>query len=138
MTRIPEQSEYNQLFFSELEEEKTEEITLENVVVEALPTVKMKKGMVEWDTLVFCQPDIFHQERNDYYEVHARTYASEAKKKRLRPGDVVTLKGVPSVQEIPLESGEVKSINHLTVTDIQVLSRAERTSVTVYERQKKK
>src|SRR5579859_4305102 len=119
------------------QEEKPETITLEACIVEALPTYRRGK-VPTWDCVVYAPPDIFHQERNETYHVHATTYAQEANKKRLRPGDIVTLTGFPSTQELELQNGETTTIHHLTVSEITVLKQAKRESITVYERKQRR
>jgi hypothetical protein len=133
-----EQEEYQQLLFAGLEQEKQEEVIIENAVVESLPIWKKHGSSYEWGCVVSCPPDIFNQERNDSYEVLARTYALEAKKKRLRPGDVVTLKGLPYTQEIETAKEGKKIVKHLVVSAIDVISRAKRRSITVYEQKRGK
>jgi hypothetical protein len=137
MERELEQEEYQQLLFAGPEHEKLEEVTLENAVVQSLPTWEKHGKSYEWGCSIYWPPDIFNQERNDSYEVHARTYALEAKKKRLRPGDVVTIKGMPYTQELETAKGK-KTINHFTVSVIEVISRAKRMSITIYEQKRRK
>src|SRR2546421_298354 len=135
----PEQNgQYHQPTLEGLEAPPEEETVLEHVIVESLPTYRKNGKGYEWDCVVYCPPDIFHQDRNDTYEVHAKSYAAEAKKKRLRPGDIVTLKGSAQTQEIQLNGGETRVINHLKVSDIQVIKRARRESITVYEQKRGK
>jgi hypothetical protein len=133
-----EQEEYQQLLFAGLEQEKQEEVTLENAVVQSLPIWKKQDKSYEWGCSIFCPPDIFNQDRSDTYEVHSRTYALEAKKKRLRPGDVVTLKGMPYTQEIETAKEGRKTVKHFVVSAIDVISRAKRMSITVYEQKREK
>ncbi|MFL5625909.1 MAG: hypothetical protein ACJ788_10000 [Ktedonobacteraceae bacterium] len=64
------------------------------------------------------------------------SYAQRANKLQLRPGDRVDLKGLLSQRELELGSGEKQRVNHLVVSDIHVLSRAKRVSLTVYERKR--
>jgi hypothetical protein len=138
MARLPEHDSYYQPQLEGLTTEAKEEMTLEHVMVTSQPTYRKNGNGYAWDCVVSCQPDIFHQDRNETYEVHAKTYAAEAKKKRLRPGDLVTLKGIASTQTIEVVSGEKRSINHLTVSEITVNKRAKRESITVYERKQGK
>src|SRR5450755_1404499 len=113
-------------------------MTLEHVLVTSQPTYRKNGNGYAWDCVVSCQPDIFNQDRNETYEVHAKTYAPEAKKKRLRPGDIVTMKGARYTQEVQLNGGEERIINNLTVTEILVIQRAKRENITVYERKRGK
>ena len=138
MERESEQEEYQQLLFAGLEQEKREEVIVENAVVESLPIWKKQGNGYEWGCVVYCPPDIFNQERSDTYEVHARTYALEAKKKRLRPGDVIMLKGLPYTQEIETAKAGRKAVKHFVVSAIEVISRAKRRSITVYEQKREK
>ncbi len=137
MEREPEQEKYQQLSFAGFEHEKQEEVMLENAVVQSLPIWKKQGKSYEWGCSVFCPPDIFNQDRSDNYEVHAKAYAMEAKKKRLRPGDVVTLRGITYTQEIETANGK-KTVNHFTVSEVEVIRRARRVSITVYEQKRGK
>ena len=136
MEREQDHDEYQQLLFAGLEYEKQEEVTLENTVVQSLPIWEKHGKSYEWGCSVYFPPDIFNQDRSDHYEVHTTAYALEAKKKRLRPGDVVTLKGSSYTQDIDLTGGEQKTIKHLNVTDIEVIKWAKRMSVTVFEQKR--
>lgn len=133
MVEKVEQDSYSQPALTGLEEDTPAEITLEQVVVETLPIFSQHKGVNTWDCQGFAGPDIFHQERSEHWQLHARTYATEAKKQRLRPGDIVTLSGIPSMQEIKTAGGKTQCIHHLNVTHMEVLSRCRRVSLTVYE-----
>jgi ribosomal protein L21 len=137
MERELEQEEYQQLLFAGFEQEKQEEVIVENAVVESEPIWEKHGKSYEWGCSVYCPPDIFNQDRSDYYEVHAKAYALEAKKKRLRPGDVVTLRGVRFTQEIETAKEGRKTVNHFVVSAIDVISRAKRRSITVYEQKRK-
>ncbi len=87
---------------------------------------------------MYAPPDLFHQEQNDTYQLHATTYATEVKRKRLKPGDVVTITGIPSTQRITLQNGTTQEVKHLAVSELLVISRAPRKTVTVYEAKQKK
>ena len=126
------ENEYTESLFTGLEAEKPKEETLEYAVVQSLPVWKKEGKTTEWQCRVYCPPDIFNQERNASYLLHARTYGTEAKKKRLRPGDVATIRGVAYTQEVETPKGKT-TVNHVTVSEITVVSRAKRVSLTVYE-----
>jgi hypothetical protein len=119
-------------------EAQSPETVLERVVVETMPIFRQQKAGSEWSCQVHAPSDIFHQERNEHYQLRARAYAREAQRQRLRPGDIVTLHGIPSSQEIETTAGEKRRIYHFTVTKIEVLSRSKRISLTVYEKQRGK
>ncbi len=139
MPTLPEQNgHYHQPSLDGLAVMTEPETILDHAMVESLPAYRKQGKGAEWGCAVSCPPDIFHQDRNDSYQVHARTYAPEAKKKRLRPGDIVTLRGSVHTQEIQLSGGETQVIYHLTVTDIIVMKRARRESISVYERKRGK
>ncbi len=133
-----EQDRYEQPFLAGFEDGwGREESLLEHVVVETLPTFTQRKSGGEWECIVYAQPDIFNQERSEYYHVQAsRVYAREAKRKKLRPGDLVNLTDRHQTQEITLSYGRKEMINYITVSNIEVLARVKRTSLTVYERQR--
>lgn len=107
-----EQDLYTQPVLSELKEQENEAITLERVVVETLPTFTQRNGVYSWDCQVYAEPNIFEQERNQRYQLHARTYANDAKKKRLRPGDIITLTGFPILRRSKLP----EAVNNLFIT----------------------
>jgi hypothetical protein len=132
------EADYTQMTFAEWEAQPTEEITLDHCIVTALPTYTRNGKGYTWDCSVHVPPDLFNQERNDMYQVHAGTYAKEAHKKKVRPGDVVMLTGTPYTQEITLQGGETQTINHLTVSAITVLARSQRQTITVFEAEKQK
>jgi hypothetical protein len=80
-------------------------------------------------------PDIFQQERNDLIEAQT-SVARSANALRLRPGDCVDITGLQSREELTLGTGETKRVVRLFVSTIQVCKRAERISLTVYERKR--
>jgi uncharacterized protein YfaQ (DUF2300 family) len=118
------------------QEQPVEEIVLERVVVETQPVWTKRKTGAVWQCQVHAPPDLFHQERDETYQVQARSFANEARKKQLRPGDIVTLRGIPTTQEIETTTGQKRKVYHLLVTMIEVISRAKRVSLTVYERKR--
>ena len=56
-----------------------------------------------------------------------------AQKQYLRPGDRPLMRGALQQQTIALENGATTTVNHFSVTYIEVLSRSKRTSMTAYE-----
>lgn len=90
----------------------------------------------EWHCSLYAPPDIFNQDRDELVEAHATTYAEEASRKRLRPGDRVVLKGFLSQQELALGNGETRTVNYIAVSDIVVVKKAERKSITVFEQKR--
>ena len=59
-----------------------------------------------------------------------------AQKEHLRPGDRALMRGTLQQQTVALENGATTTVNHCYVTDIEVLARSKRTSMTVYEKAK--
>ncbi len=132
-----QEQQYSQLHFEAWEDHPTPEMTLDYCIVTTQPTyAKNGKGYV-WDCAIYAPPDLLNQDRNETYHLHASNYAQEANKKRLKPGDVVLLTGVPWTQDIVLQGGETQTLNHLTVSEIVVVSRAARKTITVYEQHSK-
>ncbi len=109
------------------------EITLERCVITAQPSYTKKGKGYLWDCIVQALPDLFNQEQHDTYHLHAATYAKEANKQHVQPGDVVRLTGIPSTQEITLQGGQTHTINHLTVSEVKVISRAPRQTITIFD-----
>ncbi len=133
VVRQEDEAALHQLSFEGLAGREPEPIVVEHCIVTSEPIyVKQKKGAV-WKCAVHAPPDLFHQEQDDTYQLHATIYATEAKKKRLRPGDVVTVTGTMSMQRIALQNGTTHEIKHLAVSNLLVVSRAPRKTVTVYE-----
>jgi hypothetical protein len=137
MAGTPEQNDYNQLSLEGFAGQSKEEVSLPYGIVEAMPTFTKNGKGSEWRCVVRVPADLWTEEER-VYELRATSYATEAKKKRLRPGDAVSLTGTPCVQEIPLAGGEVKRVHQFTVSNMDVIRRAKRTSITVYEQQKRK
>jgi hypothetical protein len=129
---------FQQLAFEGLAELEPEPIVVEHCIVIQAPTYHKNKQGTLWECVVYAPPDLFHQEQNDTYQLHATTYANEAKKKRLKPGDVVTVTGILSTQHIALQNGTTQEIKHLAVSDVLIVSRAPRKTVTIYEAQQNK
>jgi hypothetical protein len=138
MGGTPEENDYSQLSLDGFSgQAKEEEVALPYGIVEEMPTfTKNGKGQ-EWRCIVRVPTDLWTEEE-PVIEVRATVYANEARKKHLRPGDAISLIGVPSVQEIALTGGEVRRIHQFTVSQMEVVKRAKRTSITVYEQQKRK
>jgi len=130
----PSEQAYQQLPFGEWEQQPIEEITLDHCIVTSPPTyTKNGKGYL-WECIVFAPPDLFHQQQNDTYHLHASAYAKEAHKKRLQPGDVVLLTGTPTyTQEVTLQSGDTQIINHLNVSALTIQTRAQRQTIVVFD-----
>jgi hypothetical protein len=129
---------YNQLSLEGVEPEKRNEVTIENCVVLTRPTYKKNGKRPEWQCSLYAPPDIFHQERDDLIEAQTTSFAQSANTLRLRPGDRLDISGVLSQHELTLGNGEKKLVHHLVVSDIHILKRAERVSLTVYERKRGK
>jgi hypothetical protein len=55
----------------------------------------------------------------------------------LRPGDRAVMKGHIQPQAVLLENGEEITINRLAVSAIEVIARAPRKSITIFEQQGK-
>ncbi len=80
---------------------------------------------------------MLHPEQEGMFEAHAyHGYADMVHKLRLRPGDRAMMRGTLQEQTIALENGTTTTVNHFSVTFIEVLSRSKRTSITAYEKGK--
>jgi|SRR5579859_538688 len=113
---------YNQLSFEDFETE-THEIALFNCVVATEPIYKKEGKSYEWHCTVSAPPDIFSQEHETSYELHAKQYAKEAHRKRLHSGDVIHITGIPWTQTIALQGGGTTHIHHFTVATITLPAR---------------
>jgi hypothetical protein len=138
MAGTPEQHDYSQLALEGFAgKAKEEEVVLPYGIVEAVPTFTKNGKGSQWRCVVRVPADLWTEEER-VYELRATSYATEARKHRLRPSDAVCLTGIPSVQEIPLADGEVRRIHQFMVSQMEVVKRAKRTSITVYEQQRRK
>jgi hypothetical protein len=126
-------AEYQQLTFGEWEAAPVAEITLDRCIITAQPTYSKKGKGFLWDCVVQALPDLFNQDENTVYHLHATAFAKEANKRHLQPGDVVQLMGIPSTQELTLQGGETQIIHHLHISALTVLSRAPRKTITVFD-----
>src|SRR5437879_7498774 len=122
MARQEQEPELEQLTFSGLEALEPEKVTVEHAIVTKEPTYAKRKNGALWNCAVYAPPDLFHQEQNDTYQLAATTYASDANRKRLKPGDVVTVTGTLTTQQITLQNGATEIIKRLVVADVQVIS----------------
>src|ERR1700730_13598590 len=77
-----------QLHLEGVEIAATSETTLDCCIVTTRPTYKKHGQGMQWDCSVYAPPDIFQQDRDMTYSLHATTYAHEAQGKHLKPGDV--------------------------------------------------
>ena len=86
-----------------------------------------------------AMPDLLHPEQEGDFEAHAfNNYADMAHSYHLRPGDRALMRWTLQQQSIELGNGEATFVIHFYVISIEVLSRSKRTSMTVYEKEKKK
>ncbi len=131
------QNGYQQPTFEGMELEQSLEIELGNcIVTTAVKFRKLVRGN-EWHCTIQAEPDLLHPEQEGLFESHAfNSYADMAKAARLRPGDRAMMRGTVHPQTVELGNGETTTVNHLSVTYIEVLSRSTRTSITAYEKGK--
>src|SRR6266702_1974130 len=128
-----EVGEYNQIDLS-LEPEKPREITIENCMVQSLPTVEqVKKGVKEWRCGFSAPSDLWHQDRDELIEARASSQerVTQATSKRLKPGDMVTITGLVTLQHLLVTGVKVTQLTHLNVTDIRVGVRAAKNPIFV-------
>ena len=121
-----EVGEYNQIGLS-LEPEKPRELTIENCVVQSRPTVKqMERGGKEWRCGFSVPSDLWHQDRNELIDARASAPESVALavSKRLKPGDMVTITGLVTLQQVLVTGVKVTQLTYLNMTDIRVDIRA--------------
>ena len=118
--------DYDQLGFG-VDVEKPRIITLENCVVQAAPAVEeVKKGIKEWRCGFSAPADLWHQDRDELIEARTSTKetVSRAKSFRLKPGDMVTITGLVTQQQLLVTGVKVTQLTYLNVTDIRVGVRA--------------
>src|SRR5712691_11290195 len=117
--------EYDQLTFEGVET-KTKEIEIDNLKITKQPISRKTETGSVWGCTVEYQQDLWHQEDLGVFVLHASTNAEAAQALKLRVNDLLLVRGVPWTQRITLRGGNVRTINHLNVTDIQIISRAQR------------
>ena len=132
-----EQSGFIQPTLEGIELEQSPEMELGNcIVTSSVRFRKLVRGN-EWHCTIQAVPDLLHSEQEGMFEAHAyQGYADMAKDARLRPGDRAVMRGILHQQTVPLENGGTAIINHFYVSEIEVLSRSKRTSITAYEKGK--
>jgi hypothetical protein len=110
------------------------EVELGNCLVTSAVTYRKRVKGNEWQCYILVSPDLLHPDQKGAYEaVASGTGADMAHSYRLRPGDRAVMKGYMQQQTVFLENGEEIMINRLAVSAIEVISRAPRKSVTVFE-----
>jgi len=118
-----------------LETEHPPEIELGNCVVTTAVTFRKRVKGNEWHCGIRVIPDLMHQDQDGEYEAFAQhADADKAHSYHLRAGDRALMRGTLHPQTITLANGEKTTVNHFSVTSIEVLARSKRTSITVYEK----
>src|SRR5260370_30499862 len=124
---------YSQLSLEGLDAPEPIEATFDNCVIVSRPQYTKSGKTAQWQCGIHAPPDMFHQDRDEFIVARATVNARFAHSLCLMPGDRVNITGHLSQQELSLESGETKTVNHLIVTGIVVVEKAVRKSITVYE-----
>ena len=117
--------EFNQLTFEGVEVEK-KEVEIDNCKVIKQPHYKHSADGASWSSTVEYQRDLWHQEELGSFILHATQNAEKAQALKLKLNDSILVRGVPWDQHVTLRGCKVKTINHINVTDIEIISRAPR------------
>jgi hypothetical protein len=137
-TSPAEQSPFLQPTLEGIELVQSPEIELGNCIITTAGKFRKLVRGNEWHCTIEVVPALLHPEQEGTFEAHAyQSNADMAKDARLRPGDRAVMRGTLQEQTIELENGQTKNINHFYVTAIEIVSRSKRTSMTVYEKEKK-
>jgi hypothetical protein len=115
---------YDQLGFEGFVSEEHQEVMIENLKVLKLPQVKKIHDRYEWSCNVVYQQDLWHQEDYGEFVLHALHNADAAIALRIKPHDLLSVRGVAWDQRIELYGGKRKTIHHLNVTDLVIQKRA--------------
>jgi hypothetical protein len=119
--------DYDQLGL-EIEAEKPREILIENCVVQGAPKVETveETGKKEWRCGFSAPSDLWHQDRDELVEARASSQEriDGVKGLRLKPGDMVTIAGLVTQQQLLTRGVKVTQLTYLNVTDIRVCLRA--------------
>ncbi len=136
-TSSVEQTGYQQPTLDGIELEQSPEIELGNcIVTTAVKYRKLVRGN-EWHCTIQAIPDLLHPEQEGIFEAHAyHGYADMAKEARLRPGDRAVMRGTLQQQTVELGNNETTTVNHFSVSYIEVIARSKRVSITAYEKEK--
>ncbi len=118
--------------------QEPETMVVEHCIITDESTFRTSKHGNGWECAAYAPPILFAPEREETYRLHTSTYATEAKKKQLRSGDVVTVTGTMSIQRVTLQNGVTEEIKRLAVTKLLVISRAPRKTIAVYETKQNK
>jgi hypothetical protein len=131
-----EQNGYQQPTLEGMELDQSPEIELGNCIVTTVVKFRKLVRGNEWHCTIQAVPDLLHPEQEGIFEAHAyQNNADRAKEARLRPGDRAMMRGTMQQQTVALENGATTTVNHFSVTFIEVISRSKRTSMTVYEKE---
>lgn len=115
---------YDQLGFEGLDSLEHQEVTVENLQVLKLPLVKKVQDRYEWSCTVAYQRDLWHQEDYSEFVLHAMHNADAAIALRIKPNDLLSVRGVTWEQQVHFRGGTVKTMHHLNVTDLVIQKRA--------------
>src|SRR5437588_4621969 len=99
---------YNQLGFEGLGSSEHQEVTIENLQVLKLPQVKKVQDRYEWSCTVSYQRDLWHQEDYSELVLHAMHNADAAITLRIKPNDVLAVRGIAWEQLVHFRGGTIK------------------------------
>ena len=89
----------------------------------------------EWACTIHAQPSIFQPDTDAVYLASAcNELAISARRKSLKPGDRVVVKGVVASQTIAFPNGETQTVNRIALTKApHMLTKEKRISTTIFE-----
>lgn len=132
--RNEQDHKYSQPILDGLADVEHEETLLHNCLVLEQPRYSDTGAKQEWLTTVHAQPCIFQPEIDAVYFASATNKVARlTQRKRLKPGDRISLTGVVREDTMMFPTGETKAIHRIALTaPPEMVAKEKRVSTTVF------
>ena len=134
------ENEYTQPALDGFDTPETAPTELENCLVLTRPVFKDTGKKQEWTCSIHAQPSLFQPDINAVFLALATNkQAKLAKRKGIKPGDRVLVKGIVRTETLTYPTEDTKILYTITLTDVPVVTAKEtRVSTTVFEQREAK
>jgi hypothetical protein len=129
--------DYTQPSLEGLQVPEAQETELDNCLVLTRPIYKDSGKQQVWECSIHAQPSLFQPDiEGEFFASASNELAVKVRRKNLKPGDRVAVRGVVRTDTLTLSNGDTKTFNRIALSQVpQVTSKEKRISTTVYEQQ---
>jgi hypothetical protein len=129
--------DYTQPVLEGLQVPETQETELDNCLILSRPIYKDSGKQQVWECAIHAQPSLFQPDiEGEFLASASNELAVKARRKSLKPGDRVAVRGVVRTDTFTFSNGDTKTINRIALSQVpQVTAKEKRISTTVYEQQ---